>query len=328
MISIIVPVYNVEKYLSRCIESIINQTYTDLEIILVDDGSPDGSGKICDDYAALDSRIKVIHKENGGVSSARNCGIDNSTGEYLTFIDSDDYIEPEMFECIANAISQKDVDIVFIREKSVNLQGVTIGINGSTPSGDTNFYEQDFAAGIIIGQQCNGMCDKTYRKSLVGDLRVLEGKTHGEDLYFNIQFLKKIKVVAYIDKILYSYVTNEDSITHQSYNAHTLDGLFFKDASEEVIRDSFPKYFHLAQRRSFVARLTVIRLLYDGKLLKTQKDVTEQVENYLKEKYKSVKQYLSFKEKTEYILYSKIRVLYPFFLWLVSLKNKINSRKK
>lgn len=100
MISIIVPVYNVEKVVHYCIDSILNQTFTDFELILVDDGSTDRSGQICDEYAATDSRIDVIHKENGGVSSARNCGIDNANGEYICFVDSDDYIEPSYIETL------------------------------------------------------------------------------------------------------------------------------------------------------------------------------------------------------------------------------------
>ena len=98
LISVIVPVYKVERYLCRCVDSIIAQTYTNLQIILVDDGSPDGSGAICDDYAAKDSRITVIHKKNGGLSDARNAGLVAACGSYIGFVDSDDYIEPEMFE--------------------------------------------------------------------------------------------------------------------------------------------------------------------------------------------------------------------------------------
>ena len=98
LISVIVPVYNVEKYLNKCIQSIVSQTYKNLEIILVDDGSPDNCPKMCDDWAAADSRIKVIHKQNGGLSSARNAALDIAVGDYLFFIDSDDYAEPDMVE--------------------------------------------------------------------------------------------------------------------------------------------------------------------------------------------------------------------------------------
>ena len=111
LISVIVPIYNVEKYLARCVDSIVNQTYKNLEIILVDDGSPDRCPQMCDDYAEKDSRIKVVHKKNGGLSDARNAGMAVATGEYISFIDSDDWIETSMFELLLNNIFQYDCEI-------------------------------------------------------------------------------------------------------------------------------------------------------------------------------------------------------------------------
>ena len=110
-ISVIVPVYKVEKYLNKCVDSIVNQTFTDIEIILVDDGSPDNSGKMCDDWSQKDRRIRVIHKENGGLSDARNRGIQESSGEYIIFIDSDDFIEPKMLEVLYNLATDHDADV-------------------------------------------------------------------------------------------------------------------------------------------------------------------------------------------------------------------------
>lgn len=112
LISIIIPVYKSEVFLNKCLDSIINQTYKNIEIILVNDGSPDNSGKICDQYAKKDERIKVIHKENGGVSSARNLGLKNATGKYITFVDSDDWIEPDMYECMIKKLQENNVDMV------------------------------------------------------------------------------------------------------------------------------------------------------------------------------------------------------------------------
>ena len=147
-ISVIVPIYNVENYLRRCVDSILKSTYENLEIILVDDGSTDECPTICDDYAKKDPRIKVIHKKNGGLSDARNKGLDIATGEYISFIDSDDYIESSMFQRIFEAISTKDVDLVFIREKSVNVEGKTIYINGDSPSGKILYFDKKKARKI------------------------------------------------------------------------------------------------------------------------------------------------------------------------------------
>ena len=112
LISIIVPVYNVEQYLDRCVKSLLQQTYKNLEIILVDDGSPDRCGQMCDNYAKLDSRVLVIHKENGGLSDARNAGLSHAHGEYIAFVDSDDYIEADMISELYNACHNQDADIV------------------------------------------------------------------------------------------------------------------------------------------------------------------------------------------------------------------------
>ena len=111
-LSIIVPVYKVEQYLNRCVDSILNQTYRNIEIVLVDDGSPDRSGEICDRYAKSDERVKVVHKKNGGVSSARNIGFSSSTGEYIGYVDSDDYIAPTMYEDMIDVLEKNDLDIV------------------------------------------------------------------------------------------------------------------------------------------------------------------------------------------------------------------------
>ena len=119
-VSVIVPVYKVEKYLKKCIDSILNQTYRDLEVILVDDGSPDQCGTICDRYGREDSRVHVIHKENGGLSDARNTGVERASGEYILFVDSDDYIEPELVEKTVKAAEKTGCDLVmfdYIREE-------------------------------------------------------------------------------------------------------------------------------------------------------------------------------------------------------------------
>ena len=139
LISVIVPVYKAEKHLEKCVESIINQTYTNLEIILVNDGSPDNSGKLCDELIKKDSRIKVIHKENGGPSSARNLGIKNASGKYVAFIDSDDYIKFDMYEILYKKLKGNDADlsaisIAMVRENGAIINGTDTKEPDSNPS--------------------------------------------------------------------------------------------------------------------------------------------------------------------------------------------------
>lgn len=323
LISIIVPVYNAEKYLRKCIDSIVNQTYTNLEIILVDDGSPDNSGAICDEYAKNDSRIKVIHKPNGGLSSARNAGLDLSSGEYLTFIDSDDYIELDTVEQVVKTLLDREVEVVLIREKQVNENGETTKIVGETPT-DTIFYkEKEFLADLILAKQINGACDKFYKRELLNGLRFEENKHHGEDMLFNVCYLEKVNTVGYVDSIKYSYVANQNSITHSKFNSHSVDSLYFKDKVYEIAKEKFPKYSGILSRRCFVARLTLLRLIFDSKEQKNQAELLGEIESYLKDKYKLVKKHLSKKERLEYLLFKGLKPVYFLYLkYIKAYKNK------
>lgn len=313
MISIIVPIYNKEKYLNKCLDSIVNQTYKDLEIILVDDGSTDNSPAICDEYQKNDERIIVIHKPNGGLSSARNTGLNNAHGDYITFIDSDDYIELDTFEAVVKAINDT-VDVVLIREKMVDLDGNIIRIEGNTPTNKLYYKDQKFLADLIIKKQLTGCCDKIFKKEILESIKFEENRHHGEDLLFNVEALRNIKTVAYVDSIKYSYVSNMDSITHSSFNSHSTDNIYFKDKVESIVKECFPEYYLVSARRCFVARQTILRLLYDGKLIKKEHALYTDIMNYMKDKYKLVKKNLSKKEKIEYLIYTKFRILYPAFL--------------
>lgn len=177
-ISIIVPVYKVEKYLRKCVDSILAQTFTDFEVILVDDGSPDNSGKICDEYAEKDNRVRVIHKENGGLSSARNAGIDVARGKYLGFVDSDDYIDEDMYEILYENLKIHDADISSVelipfygdRYKKANKEKKVIILN-----------KKEAIKSVLEGTQFYAYAwNKLYRKELFKDNRYLDGKTFEE----------------------------------------------------------------------------------------------------------------------------------------------------
>ena len=211
LISIIVPVYKAEKYLKRCVDSLRNQTYTNLEIILVDDGSPDNSGKMCDTFAQEDSRIKVIHKENGGQSDARNVGIKNATGKYIGFIDSDDYIEKDMYEVLYNEIIQKDADISVVSNAMVRENGERI--NGSD-SGCKYVYEGDEIIKQLLLHVTvkNYAWDKLYKKELLDNTSFIIGICY-EDVPFMYEVMSKAKKVTYYDSVKYYYVKHRESVS-------------------------------------------------------------------------------------------------------------------
>lgn len=214
-LSVIVPVYKVEQYIHKCIDSILNQSFQDFELILVNDGSPDNSGKICDEYALKDSRIRVIHKENGGVSDARNCGILESTGEYISFIDPDDWIEHTMYEEIFDFIDENNVDIACfeVYEVKGNKCSAQYRFNGNKVM-DASLALKDILIDIIDNSPCN----KVYKKSTWKNLLFPVGRRFEDVATIYKTFYNSIKV-GYIKKAYYYYLKREGSAIALSFDA-------------------------------------------------------------------------------------------------------------
>ena len=248
-ISIIVPVYNVERYICKCIDSILSQTFTDFEIILVDDGSPDNCGNICDEYAKSDNRISVIHRENGGLSVARNTGINwafqHSDSEFLTFVDSDDTIAENYLEKLTASMDDS-TDIVscklnfFIEETQ---KSETDGFFNTTPEQFTG------KEAVVHLYKTNGKvrteaCAKLYRKHLFSNIRFPEGKIHEDQFIIPILLYNSRNVVA-IDDPLYTYYIRKGSITHGNFSAKRFDDIealqscedYFKEKNEQEISE-------------------------------------------------------------------------------------------
>ena len=228
-ISIIVPVYNVEQYLENCIESILNQTFKDFELILVDDGSTDNSGKICDIYEKKDSRIKVIHKNNGGLSSARNTGLDIACGKYIGFVDSDDSIHPKMYEVLYNLIEKYKSDISCCNYKytydisnqnheELNLNEV---IEMSNIEAIEKLYDKDLGVRLVVAW------NKLYHKRLFDNIRYKVGRLH-EDEFMAHRRLYNSKKITYVDNELYYYLQREGSIMSQISYKRKVDALLSK----------------------------------------------------------------------------------------------------
>lgn len=231
LISIIVPVYNVEKYLDECVNSIVNQTYHNLEIILVDDGSPDSSPRMCDEWAARDSRVKVIHKPNGGLSDARNVGIDASTGELLMFVDSDDFVKTDMVESLHTLMAKTRADVA--------CGGVYKFINGkSTPVyNDCIVAETSFSGLEQLKNLLNSKTDvaawgKLYKKASIGAHRFIKGR-YNEDVIFLFGLYQKCECVAYTDKRFYYYRDTQGSITN-TISSRTMDALINANEMERI----------------------------------------------------------------------------------------------
>ncbi len=245
LISVIIPVYNVEQYLNRCVDSVINQTYKNLEIILVDDGSTDNSGKICDEYALKDNRIMVVHKKNGGAGSARNAGLDIAKGEYIGFVDSDDYIEPDMYEFLYDLLLQNKADVSccnmfdykdgsYIPSSNLQMDGF---FNLEQMDGFFNLEEVLCLKGGLY------VWNKLFLRNSIGNLRFNEKLKFGvEDLYFNFEILKKIKNIIFSKKAKYYYWDNRNSLTrkkqHKRQKRQILDLIEFYDEAIKYCKEN------------------------------------------------------------------------------------------
>lgn len=238
LISVIVPIYNVEKYLDRCVDSIINQTYKNLEIILVDDGSPDNCPQMCDDYAKIDNRIKVVHKENGGLSDARNVGMKVATGEYVSFIDSDDYISLDFYETLLETIVDNDSDIVecgvvkFYEDNNFDEYSDDLKV--------TNYDTLDGLEGLINENPFKQhVWNKLYKSNIALDISYAVGKLN-EDEFWTYQIFGKAKKVTRINKTMYYYFQRGSSIMGNGYNIRRLDALEGKMNRQAYIEKNFP----------------------------------------------------------------------------------------
>ena len=219
LISVIVPIYKVENYLRQCLDSIINQTYKNLEIILIDDGSPDNCPQICDDYAKKDNRIRVIHKENGGLSSARNAGLDVCKGEYISFVDSDDIISLYFIEILYKEAIKYDADICeceyvdFIDEPNSDSLNRVLNYKTCCKTGrdlEIKLLSNAYTQYVVVW-------NKLYKKNIYNELRFPNGKVH-EDEFCTYKAFAKSNNVALVDQPLYYYRNRQNSITGSGFN--------------------------------------------------------------------------------------------------------------
>lgn len=227
LISVVVPIYKVEKYLTKCVDSICSQTYKNLEIILVDDGSPDSCGDICEQYGKRDERIQVIHKENGGLSDARNAGLEAASGSYIIFIDSDDYIHAAMIETLYTLARNKKADIavcglklIFDEEKGDVQADITKAQTVTIASEEERLQYFFGKTQMIFTVAWN----KLYKRELFQDIRYPKGKLH-EDEFTTYKLMDKAERIAYTDAELYFYVQRKDSIMGIGFNMKRLSRL-------------------------------------------------------------------------------------------------------
>ena len=264
LISVIIPVYNVEKYLDRCLESVVNQTYKNLEIILVDDGSPDNCPKMCDEWAKKDSRIRTIHKINGGLSAARNAGMDALTGDYIGFVDSDDWIEINMFERLISILTDYSADMAVcdiqldkFKRPATQPKHIITSSWGRKECLNSFFR--------INGEKSNtGVYRYLLSKKVFGNYRFVNGMIN-EDVHAAYFFSSRCTNAAVTNEVLYHYYQNPKSITNCTFNKKKMDLIKMWEMVYEMVKKENPQYLYACSmnlKRSYFTLLS--RMKIDG----------------------------------------------------------------
>lgn len=323
LISIIVPIYNVEKYLRKCIESLINQTYKDIEIILIDDGSPDNCGQICDEYVKNDNRIRVVHKKNAGVSEARNDGIKLSKGDYIAFVDSDDYVEKNFIEILYDNAIKNNADVsicnYFLENKNRKIRKK---IDSDIAK---DLESEDFCKYIIRKNSFRGLLlNKLFKREIFfenGKINLIDSNIHiCEDLLFLVENSSKYDKI-YFDKesYLYHYVIRENSAISSKYNEKKVTMIY---AYDRILNFIEKNYHNLLDdyKKDYLKMALNQKELYISSNFRDE-EIKKVIDKSIKKYYKEVKHKANLKEKIYYTIYYR-------FCWSIILLKKVYHKIK
>ena len=279
LISVVVPVYRVEQYLDKCVSSILSQTYDNLEVLLVEDGSPDGSGAICDRWAQMDNRVRVFHQENAGGGAARNKALDNARGELIAFVDSDDYIAPDMFEYLYSLL-QQGADIAECGHLETEQDDVCF--DKSAESVRWYSAEQAMICHIrdTIFQQL--IWNKLYRREVVEGVRFPVG-TKIDDEFFTYRLLGNAKRLARSERLCYAYRQQASSVMHQQNPVKKLEGLRAKRQRLEFLKNKFPTLVEMAKVELMLSCIYALQAFQSNMAGSERKDAVMEIRGVIRE---------------------------------------------
>ena len=326
-ISIVVPVYNTAKYLNACLDSIINQTFQDWELLLVDDGSNDGSVEICESYQKDDERIKIYYESHGGQSTARNLGIRKAKGTYLCFIDSDDYVVPEYLEKLYDIITRENVDLV-----SCEMRGESYLKNPDSKKEEVYSLfktNQEIMAAYLSERPFSfGPVTKLYRRQLLEGIYFSEHKIY-EDYFFNYQYFSKINTAIAIDFVGYFYVQNQSSTVRKPFDLGQLDNLTEQHKVIDEVIKSYSQYlpiaaYNLAWGYYWIISKCLYLIKDDKKQAKTYLNL---IRKHLKKDRKLLKQAKPLKTKREKYLIKAVEYCPKAVLGAYSIKFYMQKKR-
>lgn len=302
-LSIIVPIYGVERYLTKCIESLLNQAYSNVEIILVDDGSKDNCPSICDKYAAIDNRIVTIHKENGGQGSARNCGLEIATGEYIAFVDADDYVSTDMYIRLVDAIEKTNADIAvcgsYFEMKFLTRAVGTLDKPKLLKKVDAlkAFYTQDY-----IG--CTPW-NKVYKRKIWMNLRFPENH-YREDEWIFYQVLSSADIIYHIGVPTYHYILRKGSSDRKAFSLRNLEALDSIDEQSSFIFTNYPELSSIINDAAIQRRITILNELAKSNNYNANLAYVDRIVDYLKQ-HEAIKP--SLQKKVDLIVRNPLRYI-------------------
>lgn len=317
LVSVIIPIYKVEPYLPKCLDSVINQTYNNLEIILVDDGSPDNCGAICDAYKAKDERIIVIHQANKGLSMARNAGLDICTGEYIAFVDSDDWVEPEYIESMLETVEDDTIVACGVTIHGEQYLRSVVIENNIVITGH-EVIEAYLLENPLMEYVFFAVWNKLFSRKMFEKLRFPKGLLY-EDLYIFIDIFAQIEKLKIINVILYNYRNREGSITKSLTKKSFFDINLALDRHEYLLKDK-SGIAEIINKRRFNCCCNELRAVYSNRLNLKELELKEVQENLIS--------YMSKLENPTFKLYMKAYLLLycpPLFMLLFNIKNKYLS---
>lgn len=323
-ISVIIPIYNVEAYLSQCLDSVIHQSYENLEIILVNDGSTDACHQICEKYAAKDNRIKVIHQKNGGLSDARNTGLEIATGDFIAFVDSDDLVSTDFFQLLLDALQSNQAEIVEC--EFYKFGTITDVPKASSNKNSVEIFQTEMALELLMKEKLKQMVwNKLYRKIAIGDNRFPVSKIN-EDEFWTYKVFGNAQKIVKIADVLYFYRQQQESIMGRKYSLKRLDGLQALQERIAYMRENFPRLENLAIK----SYCTAAMWHYQQIISFMEVDPTK---NHRKMIFDSIKQYnkwlvfkeWSWKEKLRYYLFIWNPIIYVKFRDTLETRAKRNN---
>ncbi len=315
LVSIIVPVYNAESYLKRCVDSILGQTYKNLQVILVDDGSTDSSGNLCDFFKNIDDRILVLHQKNSGVSIARNSGMDNASGEYLMFVDSDDTLKRNAVELLLSHALEYSADIVSAVKSTIDINGNEHCVYDDE---EFNIYEgiTPLKMSLEYDRQTNSACAKLFNKKFIGNTRFAAGRNINEDGYFIFECYSRMPKLVQHNISVYNYYVNKNSSSRREFSEKYFDMLYFAEKKMKYIKVNYPDLLSSANNMMVSTHLFFLEVLCRPKQSKYKKAQKESI-RLVRTMYK---QYTTLNKHEKKIALIVVLGLFPVYKFLVRMK--------